>query len=918
VPGNAQGTFTEHPPHTILAMTVRSHQRDDASAALQTLPTDWHWPPPVLRNNVAPTPSQVVAAVSPALGTSPPFLPSFGDRYKVERELGRGGMATVYLCEDTKHGRRVALKLLHPDLAAAVGGERFHREIKIATGLTHPNILPCYDSGEAERSLYYVMPFVEGESLRARLARERQLSVGDAVRITTEIAGALQYAHSQNIVHRDIKPENILLERENAVLADFGIARAVTSAADTEQLTQTGMSLGTPAYMSPEQALGEKHIDGRSDQYSLACVLYEMLAGYPPFMANTMQALVAKHLGEQVPMITTVRPAVPDELEDVVMRALEKVPADRFSSMQEFAEALTMVVGSTGTWARRTRANPIRTTRTSNRVLVPTPSRAKPYLYAAAALLMVGAGVGSAWLMQGRARNAAIRLQGDTGPAKVAVMYFKDASADHRYGAVASGLTEALIDQLTQVQDITVSSRSTVAAYRDEDVPRTVIAKGLGATYLVDGSVIDDAGQALVTLHLVDGVSGAVLVTKQFKQPAGKAVALRDSLVSTVAFQLREKLGTEIRLNDKRRETNNDDAWLLVQQADQLRRDAEAAAAERNAPAMTRAFSLADSLLARAEQLDKDWPEPVMQRAFVAYRRGRVGAVPAEKLKSYRDAIAHATRAIDRDSLNPQLAPAYEYRGSAWFVAVFEHLFVDKKESDAGFLKAIEDLERATKLNPRNAGAWMSLSTVYANKPDLPAANLAALRAWESDPYHQQAANILDRLYRTSYAAENFNDADKWCGIGQARFPGDARFVECRLWTYTVAQIRPTPSIDTVWLLADSIQKLASPARKEFLRREAHIIAGIVLGRLGQADSAKRVLDRVKDTPRDADPDNELLFQNAYARLTLKDKKTALELLKVYLTRNPEHREGWGKDSAWWWRDLKDDPEFQRLIATGT
>ncbi len=258
-------------------------------------------------------------------------------------------MATVYLCVDAKLQRRVAVKLLHPDLSAAVGAERFHREIRIATGLTHPNILPAYDSGEADGSLFYVMPFIEGESLRDRLARARQLPVQDAIRITTEVAGALQCAHTQGIIHRDIKPENILLEHDHAVLADFGIARAVTSAADVEALTRTGMSLGTPAYMSPEQALGERNLDGRSDQYALGCVLYEKLAGDPPFMANSMQALVAKHLADTVPLLTTVRPAIPDELEDVVLRTLEKVPADRFQSMQEFADALNNVVATTGT-----------------------------------------------------------------------------------------------------------------------------------------------------------------------------------------------------------------------------------------------------------------------------------------------------------------------------------------------------------------------------------------------------------------------------------------------------------------------------------------------------------------------------------------------------------------------------------------
>ena len=248
---------------------------------------------------------------------------ALSNRYTIERELGRGGMATVYLATDAKVDRRVAIKVLHPELAAAVGGERFHREIHIATRLTHPNVLPVYDSGEANGTLFYVMPYVEGESLRDRLNRERQLGIDDAIRITCQIAAALDYAHQANIVHRDIKPENILIEAGQAVLADFGIARAVTGVADVEALTRTGMSLGTPAYMSPEQAMGERTLDGRSDQYSLACVTYEMLAGQPPFTASTMQALIARHIAEPVPLITTVRSSVPDEVQDVILQALE-------------------------------------------------------------------------------------------------------------------------------------------------------------------------------------------------------------------------------------------------------------------------------------------------------------------------------------------------------------------------------------------------------------------------------------------------------------------------------------------------------------------------------------------------------------------------------------------------------------------
>jgi TolB-like protein/tRNA A-37 threonylcarbamoyl transferase component Bud32 len=863
--------------------------------------------------------SQVVVAVVPAVETP---LPNFGDRYRVERELGRGGMATVYLCLDTKIERKVAVKLLHPDLAAAVGGERFHREIRIATGLTHPNILPAYDSGEADGSLYYVMPYVEGESLRARLTRERQMSVQDSVRITCEIASALNYAHSQNIVHRDIKPENILLESEHAVLADFGIARAVTSVADTEQLTQTGMSLGTPAYMSPEQALGERHIDGRSDQYSLACVLYEMLAGYPPFMATTMQALVAKHLGEAVPMITTVRPAVPDELEDVIMRALEKVPADRYTTMQEFAESLTMVIGTTGTWARRTgRHTPIRTTRTSHRAMAARgASRQKQLMVAGVIVLALGGGVGTAWFVS-RPKGPDIRLMGAAAKGleanRVAVQYFRDVSATKRYGNIAGALTEGLIDQLSQIQDLDVVSRSAVSAYRDQTVSRDSIASAFKAGYLVEGSVTEDGSDIRVDVKLIDGASGSDLATESFNQPAGKAVALRDSVVARVAHRLSVRIGRDLRLSAKRRETNNDDAWLLVQQADKFRRDAEAAAAERKIPAAQTAFAVADSMLARAEALDRDWPEPTIQRSFLAYQRARAATVPRERVALYQASIAHADRIIAKDPLSAQTSPAYEYRGMALYQMYQGHLIPDQREADTAFAKAIRDLEQATKLAPRNATAWMSLSTMLANKPDFAASKLAAANAYQADPFGIIAPNILNRLYRTSYITETFNDADQYCTTGRTRFPADHRFLECWLWTYTVAEIRPTPSIDTVWMLADSIQKLAPPAQREFMRREAHIVAGIVLGRLGQADSARRVLDAVLETPKEADPDNELMSYNAYARETLGDRKKALEILKTYLTRNPEHRAGWGKDSAWWWREIKKDPEFQRLIRTG-
>jgi serine/threonine protein kinase/Tfp pilus assembly protein PilF len=266
------------------------------------------------------------------------FEHALADRYKVERPLGHGGMATVYLAEDLKHRRKVAVKVLRPELAAALGADRFLREIEVAAKLNHPHILALYDSGAADGFLFYVMPHITGESLRQRLERERQLSIDEALRITTQVASALDHAHAQGLVHRDIKPENILLHEGVALVADFGIALAMSAAA-TDRLTESGMWLGTPEYMSPEQAAGERTLDARSDVYSLGCVCYEMLAGEPPYTGSA-RALIVKHVVDPVPAVRRLRDAVPGGAEQALTRALAKAPADRFASAGEFAEAL--------------------------------------------------------------------------------------------------------------------------------------------------------------------------------------------------------------------------------------------------------------------------------------------------------------------------------------------------------------------------------------------------------------------------------------------------------------------------------------------------------------------------------------------------------------------------------------------------
>src|SRR5579859_409407 len=272
---------------------------------------------------------------------------ALADRYAIERELGAGGMATVYLAQDRKHDRQVAVKVLRPELAAVIGAERFLAEIKTTANLQHPHILPLFDSGEAvptgagaegQSFLYYVMPYVAGESLHDRLAREKQLPIADAVRIAGEVAGALDYAHRHGVIHRDIKPENVLLHDGRALVADFGIALAASKAG--RRMTETGMSLGTPHYMSPEQAMGEREITARSDVYALGCVVYEMLSGEPPFTGPTAQAIVAQVMTEAPRSLTRLRKTIPPHVEAAVLQALEKLPAVRFASAAEFAAAL--------------------------------------------------------------------------------------------------------------------------------------------------------------------------------------------------------------------------------------------------------------------------------------------------------------------------------------------------------------------------------------------------------------------------------------------------------------------------------------------------------------------------------------------------------------------------------------------------
>jgi TolB-like protein/Flp pilus assembly protein TadD len=407
---------------------------------------------------------------------------SLADRYAIERELGRGGMATVYLAQDLRHDRPVALKVLHPELGATLGPERFQREIRFAARLQHPHILTVLDSGEAAGQLWFTMPFVEGESLRDRLRRDRQLPLDDALQVARETARALEYAHGHGIVHRDIKPENILLTRDGSTLvADFGIARALVG---DERLTQTGLAIGTPAYMSPEQATGDKAIDARTDVYSLGAVLYEMLAGEAPYTGPTAQAIIAKRFTDPVPSVRRVRPSVPEAVDQAIQRALAPITADRFASAGEFARAIQApTTASTATPTAVTLGTP---PAQSAPVAPPRKTghrRGPPILTTTLVVgFLLGLGVLFAWRRS--------RPGGDEGgSAKVlAVLPFENVG-DSANAYLADGITNELRGKLSQVLDIQIIASGSSNQYRHSTKAPQEIARELGADYLLTATV---------------------------------------------------------------------------------------------------------------------------------------------------------------------------------------------------------------------------------------------------------------------------------------------------------------------------------------------------------------------------------------------------------------------------------------------
>jgi serine/threonine-protein kinase len=702
------------------------------------------------------------------------------DRYTFERELGQGGMAVVYLARDLRHDRKVAVKVLRPELGSEIGADRFLREIKLAARLTHPHILPLYDSGEAGGLLYYVMPNMEGQSLRERLDRERQLPLSDALRITLEVASALDYAHRQNVVHRDIKPENILLHEGAAMVADFGIGKALSQAGG--EITATGIAVGTPAYMSPEQATAENTVDGRSDLYSLGCVLYEMLSGEQPFTGPNAQAVITKRFMSPIPQVRVVRD-VPEAVDETVTRALARTPVDRFPSAAEFVEALRTIQGGTGT----------------------TPE-------------------GGTAVVE---KSAADRKS-------IAVLPLANMSADPENEYFSDGMTEEIINALAKLQGVHVASRTSSFTFKGKEIDVREIGEKLGVSSVLEGSVRKVGNRIRITAQLIDVANGYNLWSETYDRQLEDVFAIQDEISRAIVEALKVRLvGDTGQLVVP--ETENMEAYTLYlkgrfffnkfTEADLKKGLDFFQKALQEDPAYARAYAgIADCW----SNLADDWvvPDDAYPRAKAAAKKALdLEPTLAEAITSigkvlcwYEWEFPEAERELRRAvGLNPNYAEAHFVLGSVL-------------PSVGSLDQAVEEMRQALVLDPLSAhfSRWLGRFLLYAK--DYAGAVAQSHTTLELDADYFQAYVDIGSAYLAQQRPE---EALKWFRKGQAR--------ESSVRAYDAHIVRALAQMGEQDEAVAILQRLEDEAKQHYVRAE---ILAMGYGAVGDVDRAFASLER--------------------------------------------------------------------------
>jgi eukaryotic-like serine/threonine-protein kinase len=833
-------------------------------------------------------------------GTSTVRSGVFAGRYLIERELGRGGTAIVYLARDQQRGHPVAIKILRPEFAESIGAERFLKEIRLTQQLHHPQIVPVLDSGKHEGQLFFVLPHMEGGTLRDRLQRDKQLPLEEAVAITRSIANALGHAHEKGLIHRDVKPENILFTSTQACLSDFGIARALERSMD-ESTTSTSIVRGTPPYMSPEQASGETSLDGRSDIYSLGCVVYEMLAGMQPFVGPTPQSVIAQRLIHPPRPLRTYRPGLSKAVETVLERALAITRADRYQKATDFADALDL--------AARTPDDPSR---------VASARRLRRVRYGAvgAGAAVAVAGIVAAimaWIAPRRV-EAGIP-EGD--PRRIAVLYFDDRSPETVPPHVVDGISEDLIDQLGSVSALHVISPNGVRPFRESAAPVDSVGRALKVGTIVSGTVARSGNTIRINVRLIEAATGQQLYNKQLEQEWTELFALQDKLAAQVAFYLRERLGQEIELRRTRAATKSYAAWEAVQLAGNLVR--RASEAERRRDPQARLFLLqADSLYARAELLDPAWIHPTIRRSRAALAMASWAPMPpvlADSLVYRRMTplerralwIGRAIQLTDDVLRRERTSPdALALRGEARYALLVTGTPVDDTLAAA----AERDVRAALDLRPDVAGAWNTLGNLALREGRFAEAAAAMQRAYESDAFFE-SRRVVSLAFFASLHSEQFEDARRWCALGLSRYAGDPRFTECELtlqgWTG-----RTRKDVSAAWRLLGEIEQRDTVRMLTPTQGYRRLMVAAVLARAQMLDSARSLLrqmdaERATDSTRRTPP-----LVEGYVRLLVGDRAGAITRLGDHLRTAPETRHQLARHP--WFRSLHGDPRFEALV----
>lgn len=834
-------------------------------------------------------------------------------RYAIGPMIGRGGAAVVYLGRDVETGHDVAVKVLRRDLADLTLSRRFLREIRLAAQLRHPSIVSVLDSGEVDGVPYYVMPVFGDGTLAKRLQSTGALPFDVVLQVASELSAALDFAHAYGVLHRDVKPQNVLFEANHPLLADFGIARAVGQH-DAERLTNSGVVLGTPLYMSPEQAGGDAIVDRRSDVYSLGCVVYEMIAGEPPFNAPTAKAVIAKHWSEPVPSVEVVRHTVPQGVQAVLECALAKVPADRYATAGEFARALAAVMPGSGPVVVSGRSAG-HSPPASRRVLF----RRHAWRWMALAILIA---VGGVFVAQAVAHRVTDSGGSVLDPKRIAVLYFEDLSPTSMPSYLADAFTETLIDQLGTVQALHVISAAGVRPFKNRPMRVDSIARALGVGTIISGSVQRTDDSVRLAVRLVDAASGQQLYSVTILQPLSTIFRLQDSLTTEMAFALRQQLGDVIAVRTHQASTKSQRAWEEALLASQT---IQAALIANRGPDEKRAGELmlrADALYARAESLDGKWPLPTFKRATIAWLMGQSdnGVAPPGTEPNGQPASTDTSTRMRWESRALRLADASLRKGtdSADVLRLRAAVLYDRAwrgmgrgASDSLFRAAEAGFQAAVNARPNLASAWAGLADIYFRDGRFADAADAAQRAYRADAFFEVRATISNGFFAALYS-ERFEEAKTWCDTGLSRYPDDPQFAECRLRLLGWTAGRKPGDVTRAWRVLGDIERRDSTGMLKASWASRRFMVAATIVRAGLRDSALRVIERIREEqPAPSGPPSGRL-EEAWVRLLLGERERALMLVQQHLARAPMAAPAVSRSP--WFVSLHGDPRFEAAV----